>query len=217
MSVLAREEMDNEKFGFRKIGDDAPARRHDDAGVSWEADEDDGSPDRFASDAKARRSFSPLFVKTLLSESQLNDRGLSLFNHDASIWLIDADADTLQGDRPSQAWLGALLARVDALRAGAADEDVPFSEASARAALDFARDLRATRQPGAFLIGNGNIRLLWTEGEEQIGLQFQNGGKVQFVMFARRATRMVTHMGDDDATGIKRQIVASGLRHLLNG
>lgn len=161
------------------------------------------------------RAFETLKIQTLLSEPQLHARGLRLFPHDASMWLVDFDADLLEGEKPCAKWEESLSERIAELRGIADDEAMPFSEESAREADAFARELNATRRPGAFLLANGNVRLLWDNGQEQIGLQFMGDGTVQYVMFARRGLRTATAMGGDEIGAVSRHITAIGLRHLL--
>ncbi len=161
------------------------------------------------------RAYTPRSVHTLMDDSRLHDYGLRIFEHESRSWLMPMDADTLVDDRPSAAWLPGLTARIDELRALAAEEGVPFSDESALAAVVFARELNATKRPGAFLVGNGNVRLLWTDEPEQIGLQFRDARVVQFVMLGRRGPLLASHMGEDDAEGVLRHVTAAGLRHLF--
>ena len=190
-------------------------RGADGQAVEWRVDGDDGRAIASGSRFESRPAFKGLTIDTFLSESQLHARGLRLFAHEARVWLIDVDADLLVGDRSCAAWMNLLAERLDELRGIAREEELLFSEASAAEALAFAQGLDATQCPGAFLIGNGNVRLLWSVGPEQIGLQFKGNGTVQFVLFAKRRERIATVMGDDDVQAIPRQITAAGLRHLL--
>jgi hypothetical protein len=173
-----------------------------------------GDPEEARSTTRKRHRFE---INTLMSSAQLQSHGLHLHrDQDANDWLIPLDADTLVKARPSAGWFSQLAGRVDELRVIAADEELPFCKASAEQALQFARGINASRRPSAFLVGNGNVRLLWTLGAEQIGLQFKDAGIVQYVMIAHRSGQIAQHMGTDDADVVRRQIAAVGLRHLLN-
>lgn len=159
----------------------------------------------------------PKQVKTLFSAKELENYGLRFFaDRDADEWIIGLDADDLVGAPKSTTWYSKLVSRIDELKQIAAEEELPFSPESAIQAKDFARNIAAAVQPSAFLVGNGNVRLLWTQGVEQIGLQFlPDEHAIQYVMFAKRAGRTSSHMGSDDSSTILRQISALGLRHLL--
>ncbi len=162
-----------------------------------------------------RTKLKGLTVNTLLSERQLNKRGLILHPHEAQTWLIDADADTLEGPKPCEAWQQSLSVRLEELRDLAEEEELKFSQGSADLAWKFAVGLNAEVRPGAFLLSNGNVRLLWSRNREQIGLQFHENGIVQFVLFVDRGGRVSTLMGDDWQEDIARHIASAGLRHLL--
>ena len=69
------------------------------------------------------------------------------------------------------------------------------------------------------LIDNGNLRLVWKDGEgAHLGLQFLGGGTVQFVIFSRRKNSRFTSRvsGRDTFEGIERQIDAFELQSLLS-
>lgn len=183
--------------------------------VGWELDHDDTAPSKPSPAARTQRAFNPAQLRTLMSEKQLMTHGLRVFDHAARAWLIPLDADMLEGERPAADWYDGLADRIDELRAIAAEEELPFVEASAREALAFANELNATSRPGAFLVGNGCVRLLWAADPEQIGLQFKGDGTIQYVLFARRPAQVATHMGTDDKETILRQVTAVGLRHLF--
>lgn len=193
-------------------GDAEPAHRV--LGPDWWSASNNPTGDQ--SSVQQRPKFSGIVVNTLLSETQLNKRGLLLHPHETETWLIDIDADTLTGDQPCEAWYAALVRRLGELRDLANEEEIPFSEVSAGFALQFSRNMTSSVRPGAFLLGNGNIRLLWNRGREQIGLQFLEDGLVQFVLFADRGDRVATLMGDDGLDDILRHVTSAGLRHLLN-
>lgn len=215
---LRRVERDHDDFVEHLIVDGASLSRSESgerASAEWQADDDGPVADEPIRSGRSRQSFDRTMVRTLLSERQLASHGLHVLDHEAQRWLISVDADDLTRDRFSFSWFGDLVARVSELRNIAAEEELPFIESSAREALAFAKELNATSRPGAFLVGNGCVRLLWTDGPEQIGLQFRGDQTIQYVMFARRAGQVATHMGGDDKETILRQITAIGLRHLF--
>jgi hypothetical protein len=83
-------------------------------------------------------------------------------------------------------WLPDVERRVTNLRTEAREENLPFAEASAIAALTFARSLHGYHRPSVFLVGNGNLRLVWSsDTEDRLGLQFREDDKVQFVASVR--------------------------------
>ena len=166
---------------------------------------------------KTRPAFSPRTAKTLLSDKELERHGLCyMTGTDAQSWIIPVDADNLVDEPFSHVWIDALKTRIAQLHEISAEEELPYSDRSAEYALSFAKSVSASVRPSAFLIGNGNTRLLWTLEEEQIGLQFLPNGMIQYVMFVKRGEQIAPHMGSDDASTILGQISALGLRHLLN-
>ena len=165
---------------------------------------------------RTRPLFSPKTARTLLSDKQLELHGLCyMIDADAQSWIIPNDADNLVDVRPSSAWIDDLCSRISDLKEISIEEELPYNEKSAQDSIDFAKSINSSVKPSAFLIGNGNIRLLWLKNNEQIGLQFLGDGLVQYVMFARREKQIAPHMGSDDTETITRQISALGLRHLL--
>jgi hypothetical protein len=152
-----------------------------------------------------------------LSKTELNIGSLAW--HQGNEWLVPQPAnDAKASAAKSPAWLNTLCERMDELRVIAADEGLGFSEDSAASAVAFARSLNRSRQPSAFLLGNGKVRLLWvTEANEQIGLQFRSDEQVQFVLFKLREKRLVHTMGSDTSSGVLQTIAAMGLMHVLDG
>lgn len=193
----------------------ADLRRKSSANALWGREPHDPKVNTVDPQSLPRRSFTPRSVQTLMTDGRLREHGLRILEEEARSWLVSLDSDTLVEDRQSDSWLPELAERIDELRAIAAEEGVPFSQESACAAIAFARSLNADRRPGAFVVGNGNIRVLWSNEQEQIGLQFKADGSVQYVMVARRAAGFSSHMGEDDCDGVLRHITAAGLRHLL--
>lgn len=163
-----------------------------------------------------RPNLGPKQLKTLMSEQQLESCGLRFMSYAAEEWLVPIDSHPLVNDRLSSSWLESLRERIRELNAISADEDLNFNEQSAAEALEFSENLNSSRRPSAFLVGNGNIRLLWTRDGEQVGLQFKGNKIIQYVIFVRRGDTIATHMGMDDSATIMKQISALGVRRLLN-
>jgi hypothetical protein len=116
-------------------------------------------------------------------------------------WLVQEAVDH-RGRHGLPSWFPLLASRIDDLRVIATDDELPFSETSATAALAFAKMHGRSRQPSAFLIGNGNIRLLWlNDAQEQVGLQFREDKDVQVVLFEQSSDRLdpiTAHKRADD-------------------
>jgi hypothetical protein len=156
-------------------------------------------------------------VSTLLTEHQLQDCGLTLAGaENAQRWLVPISLGNA-AHQPSRAdWMSELNARIEQLKEIAEEENLPFSQVSADQALSFVLQLNGSRRPSAFLIGNGNVRLVWSSQKgEQVGLQFLGNGEVQFVLIARREQNLSTSMGTDLPDAVMRFIAAAGLSHLV--
>lgn len=108
--------------------------------------------------------------------------------------------------------------RIEDLKAIAADEGIDVSTDSERDLRLFLSSLAFMRRPCVVLLDNGNFRAMWKNTDcEQIGLQFQGGGQVQFVLFALRLPErfMARSTGRDTLECVQRQIDAHDLRRLL--
>ena len=82
-----------------------------------------------------------------------------------------------------------ILERIEELRALSTDEHAPFNERSAEEAVAWVRLATPQRLPNVFLLNNGNTRLVWRDGQKQLGIQFLGDGTAQFV-----------YLGQDDQT-----------------
>lgn len=171
----------------------------------------------------------PRTLQTYLSDSELNDCGLSIFvdgrrelrtllsdQIESDEWLVKDPSNwvNLVGSRPT--WEKALLSRLKALRQIASEEDLPFSEQSAEAVEKFVQRLLTAMHPSIFLIGNGNIRLLWKNDiGEQVGLQFIDGSRIQFVFFINREGVLSHYSGIENSSHVLNSVKTLGLGHLV--
>ncbi len=108
--------------------------------------------------------------------------------------------------------------RIEDLKALAGDEGIEASDDSERDLRSFLHSLDFTRRPYLVLLDNGNFRAVWkNDDREQIGLQFQGRGQVQFVLFALRLPDrfMARATGRDTLECVRRQIAAHDLWRLL--
>jgi hypothetical protein len=71
--------------------------------------------------------------------------------------------------------------RISQLREIAADEFLNISENSLNDLMGFINESNGLRLPSIALVGNGNFRLVWADGENQVGLQFLGDGAIQYV------------------------------------
>ncbi|MEQ1551196.1 hypothetical protein [Sphingorhabdus sp.] len=115
-------------------------------------------------------------------------------------------------------WLTAFEERLTELTEIASEEGVEISKASQKDARLFAQSLYNTARPGIFLVGNGNIRFVWTsDKKEQVGLQFRGKGKVQYVFFKNNEGQIEETMGTNKPiASITDFIALCGLRHVLS-
>lgn len=114
-------------------------------------------------------------------------------------------------------WLSDFDQRIAELREVAAEEATPFSESSAEAARRFCAHYGRSIRPSVFLVGNGNIRLVWENDDgEQVGLQFRADiEKVQCVLFKQREDGMSTITAMETNAGLIDLLIGSGVLHLL--
>jgi hypothetical protein len=118
---------------------------------------------------------------------------------------------------PPPGWLDSFDRRVDELREVAAEEELPFSESSATAARAFCEHHGRSIRPSIFLVGNGNVRLVWENDEgEQIGLQFRaDRSRVQCILFKRREDGISTITVMETNSGLIQLLAGNRLLHLL--
>ena len=67
-----------------------------------------------------------------------------------------------------------------------------------------------------FLTDDGNLRAVWkNKSREQVAVEFQGFGDVQFVFFARRPNTIARSVGQDQASRIAAKVDVEGLRELF--
>ena len=170
-----------------------------------------GSLLRPHSQTPLKRSFS-----TMLNESQLRqDHGLQIAGHiDAEQWLMPASFD----DEVSPylqvggiGWASAFEDRIAALREAAVEEAITICEPSvvhARAAIN---RLHGAVRPSIFLLDGGNIRFVWHgEAGGQVGWQFLENGRIQFVMIGGSDAAYDKSYGEAGLNSSLRQLRAMG-------
>jgi hypothetical protein len=101
--------------------------------------------------------------------------------------------------------------RIEELRQIARDEDLPFSESSAiKATLLLERGL-CLKKPSVFLLGNGNLRLVWIKNNDLMGLQVLPEGLIQYVMMKGPET----HSGKCDQDELEEKITELGMAYMI--
>lgn len=115
------------------------------------------------------------------------------------------------------AWQSELEDRLAELKEAAAEDGVPFSQASAEMARRFCRRSGRSTRPSIFHLDNGNVRLLWeNERGEQVGLQFRPElHAIQCVIFKLRSDGMARFTIMDTPEGLPHLITDNGLMHLF--
>lgn len=118
----------------------------------------------------------------------------------------------------AQADVQAYKARIEVLRADAAQDGYGLNAVSEQDLWYFIRSEPFIRKGNLVLMDNGNLRSVWKgENGTYIGLQFLGGRTVQYVIFKRRTTTGAISRvaGRDSFDGVKRQILAFDLRPLI--
>ena len=112
-----------------------------------------------------------------------------------------------------------VLSRVKDLHEAALDDDMTISKASEADLRHYViRQLRPTQRPSISLLANGNLRAHWKDANgRQIGLQFQGGGWVQYVLFwqAQPSSSMSTSVGRTEVSAIIAMINNNHLQGLI--
>ena len=134
------------------------------------------------------------------------------FLHDG--WLVHRPVNHAA---PPPVWLNDMDRRIVELRETAADEELPYENHSAAAARAFCEHHGRSIRPSIFLVGNGNVRLVWeNDQDEQIGLQFRaDRAKVQCILFKRRDDGIATITATETNSGLIELLIGNRLLHLL--
>jgi hypothetical protein len=115
-------------------------------------------------------------------------------------------------------WLPHFAERLDALDETAIEDEITVSKKSRKEVSAFAALLRSARMPTVFLVGNGNVRLRWSnERGEKVGLQFRGNGEVQYLFFKRVGDKFEHMLGTKLLATIMPFIATCGLRHVIAG
>ncbi|WP_156370210.1 hypothetical protein [Novosphingobium sp. Leaf2] len=133
----------------------------------------------------------------------------------ASQWLVHGPANDLGHILPRPPWHAEIVYRIDNLKEIAAEERLPFNEKSAKAAMAFLSRLHGVRRPGAFLT-NGNVRLLWDAPQgQQVGLQFRDEDKIQFIILQTDGANLGSLMGVKSSQAIFRLVMTPDVFSLI--
>jgi hypothetical protein len=159
------------------------------------------------------------FLKQFLDADTSLESGDPILIHASSFEGLAKEIEPeIAASQPNVAapWWGQFEKRLADLRDIAIEEDIPVSDESLEAASKFASTLVDARTPSAFLIGNGNTRLLWVNDDgEQVGLQFREKARVQYIFFKRVEGEIDEIMGLKSSSTILDFIEKVGLRHLI--
>lgn len=108
--------------------------------------------------------------------------------------------------------------RLAELRTAAAEDALPWSDASESALRRFLNAYRQPARPMIVLLDNGNLRAIWKDVRERhVGLQFLDNDIIQYVVIARRSGANFASLaaGRDGIDGVVAQIGAMGLLDLI--
>ncbi len=201
------------------------------------------SADRFSSPTINLSNQAPFrTIETNLTNLQFAKLGLTVFESTSSssdshrylgfgqrlhsehpVLFVSADYNDLvrQKDTPVARppdWLPQFAERLDALDEAAIEDEITVSKKSRKEAIAFAASLRGARMPTVFLVGNGNVRLRWSnERGEKVGLQFRGNGEVQYLFFKRVGDKFERMLGTKLLATIMPFIATCGLRHAITG
>jgi hypothetical protein len=113
-------------------------------------------------------------------------------------------------------WLPQFAERLDALAEAAIEDEITVSKKSRKDVNAFVASLHSVRMPTVFLVGNGNVRLRWSNKKgEKVGLQFRGNGEVQYLFFKRIGDKFEHMLGTKLLATIIPFIAACGLRHVI--
>lgn len=115
-------------------------------------------------------------------------------------------------------WLPQFADRLEALDEAAIEDEITVSRKSRKEVNAFVASLHGVRMPTVFLVGNGNVRLRWSnKAGEKVGLQFRGNGEVQYLFFKRVGDKFEHMLGTKLLATIMPFIAACGLRHVIAG
>jgi hypothetical protein len=113
-------------------------------------------------------------------------------------------------------WLPQFAERLDALGETAIEDEITVSKKSRKDVNAFVASLHSVRMPTVFLVGNGNVRLRWSNKKgEKVGLQFRGNGEVQYLFFKRIGDKFEHMLGTKLLATIMPFIAACGIRHVI--
>lgn len=122
--------------------------------------------------------------------------------------------DEVPAQKPD--WLPQFAERLDALDEAAIEDEIAISKKSRKDANAFVALLHSVRMPTVFLVGNGNVRLRWSNKDgEKVGLQFRGNGEVQYLFFKRVGDKFEHMLGTKLLSTITSFIATCGLRHVI--
>jgi len=150
-------------------------------------------------------------LNTFLKHSDIEKHGLCIISDSNSkFWITDKAREF------NNSWELDLIERINELRDIASEEDLPFFEDSVVGAMSFSKKIHSSKYPSIFLIGNGNIRFLWTKDDEQIGIQFLDRNKCQYILFSKDENSSYRHMGTSNQNDLVKIIKVFSLDRLMN-
>jgi hypothetical protein len=104
-----------------------------------------------------------------------------------------------------------LIERVATVRLAVVEEGRTINETSLSEALSFVRC--GTKYPSLFVLGNGNIRLVWKFGNDQVGIQFLGSNLAQYVISNDKFGE--ENYGVIDSAKVQRLVEALGYENVV--
>ena len=123
---------------------------------------------------------------------------------------------TMDGKRVFADWMEKFRERILELRKISEEDHLDFDKMSLLFAERFIINHPGLTLPSVALLGNGNIRLVWQKGEEQIGMQFLKNGRVQYVLFQQDGGIVSPVMGTRARTQIMAFISRLGMQTVMS-
>ena len=109
--------------------------------------------------------------------------------------------------------------RIQDLRISGAEDGLVINPASEKDFCSFVGVLSPTVRGSLVLNDDGNLRAAWDRGKDRLALEFLGDRQAEYVVFKHRlgARRVSRVSGVDTFDGIRRQIAAFELKHLVYG